>query len=235
MPFWAYMLHCNAGRFYSGHTDDLERRVAQHKAGYFGGSTKRFAPVELAWAQEFGTRDEAKAAELRIKGWSRAKKLALIRGDWDAISRLAKGKSSPSTSSGQTDIFITSQALTAMRAAAAAAHPREACGLLLGEGARIITARETANVHPTPATHFDIDPQALIDAHRAARAGGAQVLGYFHSHPTGDPVPSITDRAMAAQDGRIWAIIAGHDVRFWRDDGAGHGGFTALSFTITDS
>jgi proteasome lid subunit RPN8/RPN11 len=130
------------------------------------------------------------------------------------------------------DIEVTSQALTTMRAAAAAAHPREVCGLLLGEGARITAVRVAANVHPNPATHFDIDPQALIDAHRAARTGGAQVLGYFHSHPTGDPIPSMTDRAMAAHDGRIWAIIADSDIRFWRDDIMG---FAALSFTIIES
>lgn len=130
------------------------------------------------------------------------------------------------------DIEVTSQALTTMRAAAAAAHPHEVCGLLLGEGARITAARVARNVHPTPATHFEIDPQALIDAHRAARAGGAQVLGYFHSHPTGDPVPSMTDRASASGDGRIWAIVAGHDVRFWRDDIAG---FAALSLCLIES
>ena len=130
------------------------------------------------------------------------------------------------------DIEVTSQALTAMRAASAAAHPLEACGLLLGEGGRIIAACGTANVHPAPQTHFEIDPQALIDAHRAARAGtGPQVLGYFHSHPVGLPEPSATDRACAARDGRIWAIIAGAEVRFWAD---GNEGFAALSFTIID-
>lgn len=129
------------------------------------------------------------------------------------------------------EIAVTSQALAAVQAAAAAAHPREACGILLGEGRRITQARETRNVHPAPETHFEIDPQALIDAHRAARAGGAQVLGYFHSHPTGDPVPSATDRASASGDGRIWAIVAGTDVRFWMD---GEQGFTALSFARVD-
>ena len=120
-----------------------------------------------------------------------------------------------------------------MRAAAAAAHPLEACGLLLGTRGRITEIRETRNIHPTPASHFEIDPQALIDAHRAARSGAvAQVLGYFHSHPTGDPAPSATDRAMAAHDGRVWAIIAGGDVRFWQDDIAG---FAALPFTIIES
>lgn len=118
-----------------------------------------------------------------------------------------------------------------MHAAASAAHPREACGILLGEGNRITAACATANIHPTPTTHFEIDPQALIDAHRAARQGsGPQVIGYFHSHPVGPPEPSATDRASAAGDGRVWAIIAGGDVRFWRDAQAG---FAALSYAVT--
>ncbi len=118
-----------------------------------------------------------------------------------------------------------------MRAAAEAAHPLEACGILLGTGGRITEARAAANVHPAPATHFEIDPQALIGAHRAARAGGPQVIGYFHSHPVGEPVPSATDRACAAGDGKLWAIISAGDVRFWLD---GEQGFVALPFTMID-
>lgn len=128
-------------------------------------------------------------------------------------------------------IEVTSQALTQIRAAATAAHPREACGLLLGEGGRITAAVETRNINPAPETHFEIDPQALIDAHRAARAGGPAVIGYFHSHPHGPAEPSATDRASAAGDGRVWAIIAGADIRFWKD---GKEGFTALSFVRID-
>ncbi len=129
------------------------------------------------------------------------------------------------------ELEVTSEALTAMRAAAAAAYPNEACGLLLGQGANIAEAREAANINPTPATHFEIDPQALIDGHRAARSGGAQVVGYFHSHPAGPAAPSATDRAIAAGDGRVWAIIAGEDLRFWQDAGEG---FTALSYRVTE-
>lgn len=129
------------------------------------------------------------------------------------------------------ELLISQDTLETMRAAARAAHPREACGLLLGEGTRITEARVTANVHPSPETHFEIDPQALVDAHRAARSGGQQVLGYFHSHPAGPPEPSATDRACAAGDGRVWAILAGDDVRFWKD---GEQGFVALPFTSCD-
>jgi predicted GIY-YIG superfamily endonuclease len=92
MSFWAYMVHCNAGRLYVGHTDDLERRIAQHETGAIPGFTRNYLPVRLVWCQEFATSDEAKAAEKQIKGWSRAKKLALIRGDWEEISRLSKSK-----------------------------------------------------------------------------------------------------------------------------------------------
>jgi len=92
MTFWAYMLHCNAGRFYVGHTDDLERRLAEHQSGAIRGFTSSYLPVSLVWSQEFTNRDEALAAERQIKGWSRAKKLALIRGHWPEISRLAKNK-----------------------------------------------------------------------------------------------------------------------------------------------
>ena len=132
-------------------------------------------------------------------------------------------------------IEVTSEALAAMRAHAAAALPQEACGILLGEGGRITDARAAANVHSSPHTHFEIDPQALIDAHRAARAAGPAVIGYYHSHPHGPAAPSATDRASANGDGRIWAIIAPNDpeadTRFWQD---GKQGCVALPVTISD-
>jgi len=73
--------------------------------------------------------------------------------------------------------------------------------------------------------------QALIDAHRAEREGGPNVMGYYHSHPTGDPHPSQTDRAMSAGDGKVWAIIAGDRVMFFKSTPAG---FEALSYTPID-
>ncbi|MEQ1725935.1 MAG: GIY-YIG nuclease family protein [Sphingopyxis sp.] len=103
MSFWAYMLHCRGGAFYVGHTDNLEQRMAQHESGAIAGFTADHLPVKLVWSQEFEVRDDAKSAEKQIKGWSRAKKMALIRGDWDLISALAKSKSGPSTGSGQAE------------------------------------------------------------------------------------------------------------------------------------
>ena len=108
MSFWAYMLHCRGGYFDIGHSEDVELRIAQHKSGTLPGFTADHLPVELVWCQEFSTRYEALEAERRIKGRSRAKKMALILGDWVRISELAEGKNGPSTSSGQTDVRGTS-------------------------------------------------------------------------------------------------------------------------------
>ncbi len=60
------------------------------------------------------------------------------------------------------------------------------------------------------------------------RMGGPELAGYYHSHPNGPLEPSATDRALAAADGMIWAIVALGEVRLWR---AGPHGFTALSYT----
>jgi predicted GIY-YIG superfamily endonuclease len=91
VAFWVYVLRCVDDSFYAGHTDDLERRIAQHQTGEIAGYTHTRRPLTLVWQQDFATREEALRAERQIKGWSRAKKEALIRGDWKAIQRLAWG------------------------------------------------------------------------------------------------------------------------------------------------
>jgi proteasome lid subunit RPN8/RPN11 len=130
---------------------------------------------------------------------------------------------------GLMQVCITAPALAAMIEAARRAHPAEACGLLLGNDGTVTIAQPAANIAAEPLRHFDIDPAALIAAHRAARAGGPAVLGYFHSHPTGPAAPSATDAALAAHDGRIWAIVARDAVTMWRD---GPSGFNPLSYDV---
>jgi putative endonuclease len=104
VAFWTYMLECADGRYYVGHTDALEQRVAQHQAGRGSDFTARRQPVMLVWSESFATREEALTAERQIKGWSRAKKEALIAGDWKRVSRLAASRvARPSTSSGRTE------------------------------------------------------------------------------------------------------------------------------------
>ena len=109
MPFWTYMLHCRGGKFYVGHTDNLEHRLAQHQRGTLPGFTRDRLPVELVWSQDFPSRLEALEAERRIKGWGRPKKMALIRGDWDEIGRLAKEQGSASTSSAPAGLDVVLQ------------------------------------------------------------------------------------------------------------------------------
>lgn len=87
------MLKCADGHYYVGHSDNLEARLAAHQSGSIGGYTQNRRPVELVWTETFGTRAEALAAERQIKGWSRAKKQALIAGNWDLISELARSGS----------------------------------------------------------------------------------------------------------------------------------------------
>jgi LAO/AO transport system kinase len=94
-PFFVYMLRCADGSYYLGHTDNLEHRVNQHQAGEIPGYTHDRRPVELVWSQETATREEALAAERRVKGWSRAKKEALMAGDWLAIQQHAWGTRNP--------------------------------------------------------------------------------------------------------------------------------------------
>ncbi len=93
MPFWVYILKCNDDSYYTGHTDSLELRVAMHQERGIDGYTASRRPVTLAFSEQFGTRLEALEMEMRIKGWSRKKKEAMMRGDWKEVSLLAKSKS----------------------------------------------------------------------------------------------------------------------------------------------
>ena len=84
------MLRCSDGSYYVGHTDDLEARFGAHQSGLIKGYTQKRRPVTLVWSQEFAERDQAFRTERQIKGWSRAKKEALIRGDWEAVQLLSR-------------------------------------------------------------------------------------------------------------------------------------------------
>jgi predicted GIY-YIG superfamily endonuclease len=90
MAFSVYLLRCNDGSYYVGHTEDLEFRLAQHQAGTLGGYTAKRRPVTLEWCDTFAERDQAFWVERKLKGWSRAKKEALIAGDWELIKELAR-------------------------------------------------------------------------------------------------------------------------------------------------
>ncbi|MFM9852426.1 MAG: Mov34/MPN/PAD-1 family protein [Sphingomonadaceae bacterium] len=108
-----------------------------------------------------------------------------------------------------------SRALIDRMIAHAASDPlREVCGLLLGAGHGVADMQACANAAADPATSFEIDPAALIAAHKAARAGGLAVIGCYHSHPNGVLALSPHDLA-SAYEGQIWVLIVRGSVGMW--------------------
>ena len=102
LAYHVYLLPCFDGPYYVGHTNDLEHRLAAQKRGAIEGYTLSRRPVELVFSDRFSTRLEAFHRERQIKGWSRARKEALIKGDWDGLGELSNKSSGggPSTGSG---------------------------------------------------------------------------------------------------------------------------------------
>lgn len=111
-------------------------------------------------------------------------------------------------------LTISSPLLDEMIDAAATSPDVEICGLLLGQGALVEAVLPCANIAANPGDSFEIDPAALIAAHRSARKGGPAVIGHYHSHPRGCAEPSARDAA-AAEPGSYWIIIAGSELRCW--------------------
>jgi len=90
--YWVYILKCADGTYYTGSTSNLEKRLSEHKQGLITGYTESRRPVELVFSQYFEDVYYALSAERQIKSWSRAKKEALIDGDFELLKKLAKKK-----------------------------------------------------------------------------------------------------------------------------------------------
>ena len=93
MPYYVYILKCADGSYYTGSTNDLSKRIWQHQESV-NPATYTFSrrPVELIWSEETVTYHEALTHERQIKGWSRAKKEALIRGNFEGIHEIVKAE-----------------------------------------------------------------------------------------------------------------------------------------------
>ena len=113
-------------------------------------------------------------------------------------------------------VTISSELLGRLLAEAAASPDVEICGLLFGAAGSIDAAEACANVAANPARTFEIDPKALFAAHGRARGGGLAVIGHYHSHPSGSPIPSPRDAAQAMGDGAVWVILGGGMASAWR-------------------
>ena len=132
MSFWIYILRCVDGSYYTGHTDDLDRRIAEHQSGAIPGYTHDRRPVELMFAENFATRIEALEREQQVKDWSRKKKEALFVSDWQAVADAARSRPRVSTAldagSNRTevgDMKTTSVRAERSRSTATASAPNE--------------------------------------------------------------------------------------------------------------
>jgi tRNA/rRNA methyltransferase len=93
LPFFTYMLRCRDGTYYVGHTDDIDKRIDEHREAKGCWYTRSRLPVQLVWFERFPTRDKAKEVEKRLKGWSQAKKEALIQGRFELLPSLSSSTS----------------------------------------------------------------------------------------------------------------------------------------------
>jgi desampylase len=121
-------------------------------------------------------------------------------------------------------VGIAAGVLDAVEAHARSVLPEECCGLLLGTAAGIVDAVRSANLSDDPARRFLLDPQAHFHARRIARDRGLAVVGFYHSHPDSEPVPSESDLAGATYEGHLYLIVrplaAGCDGRLFRLEGS---------------
>jgi putative endonuclease len=86
--WYVYILECSDGRFYTGVTDNVERRFQRHVSGQGGSFTNRFGVQKMLYHEKFAVRRDAFRRERQIKGWTRRKKLALICGDLALLKKL---------------------------------------------------------------------------------------------------------------------------------------------------
>ena len=109
-------------------------------------------------------------------------------------------------------IVLTNMQMSKIFSHAERAYPNECCGLLVGERrAGDVFIREvhrSANMAPTPANQFEIDPQLRFDLERRVREETLDLVGVYHSHPDGDAAPSQTDIQRAWESSLVWLITA---------------------------
>ncbi|MCS0500528.1 GIY-YIG nuclease family protein [Protaetiibacter mangrovi] len=90
MTIGMYILRCGDGSYYVGSSRNVEARAAQHATGKGSSYTSSRMPVELVFVHECESVAEAYGIEKRVQGWSRAKREALIRGDFDLLPSLSR-------------------------------------------------------------------------------------------------------------------------------------------------
>jgi type I restriction enzyme R subunit len=97
---YMYILGCNDGSFYTGSTTNLRQRLEQHRCGEGAQYTKDRLPVKFLYCELYPRIEEAFAREKQVQGWSRMKKIALIKGDVGELKRLAQASAGSATGKG---------------------------------------------------------------------------------------------------------------------------------------
>jgi len=93
--YFVYILLCSDNSYYTGVTNNLDRRLYEHETGFDPKSyTFKRRPIKLVFHEIFTEITQAIAFEKQVKGWNRAKKEALIQGRWDLLPELSKRKQS---------------------------------------------------------------------------------------------------------------------------------------------
>jgi len=91
--YYVYILECADKTYYTGITSNLIERFESHKSGKYKDSyTSSRRPLKLVYSCEFTNPNLTIETEKRIKKWSKAKKSALIKGDYDVLPSLSKKK-----------------------------------------------------------------------------------------------------------------------------------------------
>ena len=92
MDFYLYILKCVDGSYYIGHTNDIQKRIAEHNDGKASAYTATRLPVTIVYTDTFQTRRDAFLVERKIKKWRREKKEAFIRQHWNELQACSKKK-----------------------------------------------------------------------------------------------------------------------------------------------
>ncbi len=89
MSYAVYIIECDDGSYYIGHSSDEILRFQRHKGKTGAEYTKIHKPKKIVYSEQFDGRTEAVQRELQLKKWSRAKKIALINGDIQRLKKLS--------------------------------------------------------------------------------------------------------------------------------------------------
>ena len=83
--FYVYILKCSDDSYYTGYTNDIDKRICEHSEGKGSIYTSKRLPIELVFLQDFQTKSESLEAERKLKNWNRIKKEIVIKKGWESL------------------------------------------------------------------------------------------------------------------------------------------------------